>query len=480
MSLKDLHGNSIGIPFHLFFSTGQAIDSGKAFGCIVSSEKSSAQPKVSLFAEATGKFSDTSYFDVPSYVVQTDSFGSFTFDHIRKGAYRILAFIDANNNNRLEPAVEKTFAPLTRAISLDTAVGPVALFPITSDTITNRIITLKPLTDRILTGTWAQACGRPADSVLAKWRIIRLDSARSRGAPPAIREYVPVSSSARFALKLADTLTMAPYVLSYCAVPPLTRGKAVLPVDSVRFNGTHAIDTTRPVAQGFSPSGSADLKPRVKIVWSKPVIAAVSTWTMADSLKDTVKLAIAPGLSDSTMISVDRPLKPDRLYRLRLPDTLFSDILGNHPGDTAFRKFTIKTISAEDICYSLSGTSSCPMSKAPQRKWLFQPLTAAASYVSRDSAGHFRFDSIPAGKGRIATFIDFNGDNTPTTGSLFPWREPEPYQVFPDTVEARARWDIEGIETPACEDCAPKKPVPPVPSPVSPQREKNAPPQKGK
>jgi hypothetical protein len=479
MSLKDLHGNSVGTPYHFFFSTGTTIDSGKAFGCIVSSEKLQSQPKISLFAENNGRFPDTSYYNLPSYVVQTDSLGNFSFDHIRKGSYRIIGYIDPNNDNKLQPGSEQAFASIERSISLDTVVGPVSLFPVTSDTLPNRIISLKPLTDRILIGTWAHSSDRPADSVMAKWRILRLDSARSQSTLPAIQEYIVVSSTARFAIKLSDTMTMAPYMLAYCAIKPLPRGKTVFFCDSIRFNGTHLTDTTKPMAQSFFPTATAELKPRIKLVWSKPVFAAASRWIMADSLKDTVKLTIARGLSDSTIFTIDRPLKPDRIYRLRLPDTLFSDLVGHHPGDTAFGKYSVRAISAENICFSLSGRSSCPVPKMPQWKWLFLPLGGTAGYVSRDSAGSFRFDSIPAGKGRIASFIDFNGDNAPTPGNLFPWRKPEPYRLYPDTIEARARWDIEGIVAPACEECNQKNTIP-VPPPAPQQREKNAPDQKGK
>ncbi|MGD9202126.1 MAG: hypothetical protein PVI26_11215, partial [Chitinispirillia bacterium] len=62
-------------------------------------------------------------------------------------------------------------------------------------------------------------------------------------------------------------------------------------------------------------------------------------------------------------------------------------------------------------------------------------------------------DSIPASKGSIQFYVDYNRDNSYTKGSLFPWNPPEPYYSFSDTIEARARWDIEGIEIPACNIC---------------------------
>jgi hypothetical protein len=471
-SLMDLHGNSIGTPYHFFFSTGGAIDSGKAFGCVVSSEKLSSQPKIALFSDAKERFLDSSFLETPSYVVQTDSFGNFSFENIRKGAYRCVGFLDANNDARLQPGVEQAFAPMDRSVTLDTIVGPVALFPVSSDTLTNRIISLKPLTERLLVGAWARPADSLADSTIARWRIRRLDPAPAAAAPPALKEYAPIPRTTRFVLRLTDTMTMASYQLLYSVPVPFVRNGNAVSRDSVRFNGARQADTVRPSAQGFSPTATMDLKPRIKLTWSEPVVPGAALWFMADSLKDTVKLSIARELSDSTIFRVQRPLKPDRLYRLKLPDTLFADVSGNHPRDSAFGKYSIQAVSSENLCLSLNGGAPCLPQNA-KRKWLFQLLDGATRYVSGDRSGTFRFDSIAAGKGRIASFIDFNNDNVPTQGRLFPWRAPEPFRFYPDTIEARARWDIEGIKVPACEECIKKKPAPEVPAPTNSTQEKN-------
>ena len=463
-----MHGNSIGTPYHFFFSTGRTIDSGKAFGCVVFSEKLSSQPRVALFSETQGQFSDSNFLELPSYVVQTDSFGNFSFDHIRRGAFRIIAFTDANNDNRLQPGSEPAFAPVYRSISLDSTIGPVTLYPVACDTLTNSIISLKPVTERILMGAWARPCDSLIPSTLAQWRIQRLDSAQT-AAPLGIQEYSPIPLSTRFALRLSDTMTMASYLLFYSVPAAFVRGGRLFCRDSIRFNGARQADTVPPVSQGFSPTTTTDLKPRMRLVWSKPVIPTASAWILTDSLHDTVNLTISKDLSDSTIFLVKRPLKPDRLYRLRLPDTLFTDLSGNHPRDTAFGKYSIRSISAENICYSLSGGASC-LPKNMQRKWLFLPFSAGTGYITGDSCGMFRFDSISAGKGRVASFIDFNDDNAPTGGSLFPWRNPEPYRLYPDTIEARARWDIEGIEVPACEECTRKKTIPGPPDSLKAQQ----------
>ena len=112
---------------------------------------------------------------------------------------------------------------------------------------------------------------------------------------------------------------------------------------------------------------------------------------MGDSLGDTVKLSIGKGLNDTTMFEVQCPLKPDRQYRLLLPDTLFEDISGNRPRDTAFGRYGVKTISSEkNLCYSLSGGASC-LSKDDRRKWLFLPLGGNGQIPFRRQRRAFSF-----------------------------------------------------------------------------------------
>jgi hypothetical protein len=57
----------------------------------------------------------------------------------------------------------------------------------------------------------------------------------------------------------------------------------------------------------------------------------------------------------------------------------------------------------------------------------------------------------------MGLFTDVNNDGLLTKGSLVPWIPPEPFLMFPDTVEARKNWDIEGVTfTGACEECVKK------------------------
>ncbi|HEX7510104.1 MAG TPA: Ig-like domain-containing domain, partial [Chitinivibrionales bacterium] len=266
-SLMDLHGNSIGTPFHFFFSTGPSIDSGKVFGCVVSADGAPIQTKIALFTRLSPVFADTAFFNLPNYLVQADSSGLFTFDHIRKGAYAIVAFIDANNDNRIQPGIEQAFAPVDKFITIDSTVGPIVLYPVASDTITNRIVSISPISNLVVMGTWARIPDSAASIAREQWRIQRVDTPAAKC---RIKACVSLPNSSKFLLTLADTLRSAAYRLWYKVPVRLIRGTA-LASDSIRFTGIRLADTVYPVATGFFPQGAAELKPHIKLVWSKPV-----------------------------------------------------------------------------------------------------------------------------------------------------------------------------------------------------------------
>jgi hypothetical protein len=460
-SLSDLHGNSIGTPYQHYFSTGPSIDSGRVFGCVLMGDVKGGQPKVALYTRAAGK-GDTVYFGMPSYLTQTDSFGTFSFDNIHRGTYEILAFADANSNNRLDPTGESVFAPVQKTIALTRTAGPLVLSPVVCDTTTRHIATLSPVSPTCLAGEWVGGTTLPDSLYDVSWRVEAVESARVI----AIRRYIPVFHTRRFLLALADTFGLAPFRLVYTKQSPLLFGKGAVLRDTIRFNGVAKPDTVPPLTKGYDPKTNADLKPVVRLFWSRPVRAGCAQWPCMDTLKNKVDFLLFQGFGDTTTFTAGRALAPGMNYAINMPDSLFKDISGNSPRDSLGIVITFTTIDEKDICFRMSGGASC-LKGDSLRVWRFMPLGKQTTYISKDSAGQFRFDSLPAGKGRLGFFIDNNRDNLPSGGSLVPWMLPEQYRIFPDTIEARARWEVEGITVPAaCEMCAPKTtPKPNTPAP---------------
>jgi len=117
--------------------------------------------------------------------------------------------------------------------------------------------------------------------------------------------------------------------------------------------------------------------------------------------------------------------------------------------DTA--KASKKKAAADSLCVRLSGGASC-LEPDEKRKWVYRPISRRdTSFIAADSAGTFAFDSIPASKGTLLWFIDDDGDNLITPGKLSPWRSPERFFIVPDTIEAKARWVVEGLNVRGCE-----------------------------
>jgi len=455
-ALQDLHGNPIGTPFHLIFSTGENLDSATIHGCIVqrvSSPNQRTQPKVALF-RLTKDISDSIYFQRPEYMVQTDSFGTFKFDHIAAATYRLIAFNDDNNDNRLQPATESAYAPLQQDIEVDNTPDTLLLFPSNSDTSLARIRSVHLQSDSIIVASMDKTIETSIPPIHYKFSVASLDTP-SRSIDLSKTEML--LDKGRFALFLSQPLSAAPYYLVYGGNAVNDSGTTTVFRDTIRFNGVSVSDTTRPQLEKWWPRTTVNLSPRLYLQWSEPVILDTTSLFLHDTLGDTVTLGTAYGYSDTTLLTPNRSLLPGRTYTLAIPFTTGIDLAGNMLGgtekDSAHYSVPFTTMAFDDLAVRLQGGASC-LDENPKRKWLFSLLSDTISYIVNDSAGFFRYDSIPAGNGTVGFFIDNNDNNQPDIGNLVPWVSPEPYIPVKDTIEARARWEIEGIQLEnACTPC---------------------------
>jgi hypothetical protein len=446
--LKDLRGNALSVPYRLVFSTGAALDSGVLSGCIAAPVDRSAPPVVALFAARAGAIAAAALLDTPDYAAHTDSMGFFSLSNLRTATYAIVAFADKNGDNRLQPAAEPAFAPAMRTIAVDAAPKIVPLYPVSADTTPARVALLRPISASVALGQWDRPGGSPAGP---RWRIEPVSGSFKA---PTIAGYIPIGGSTRFALSFSGALELTGYRLIFTSFRPANDSAPEL-IDTLRFNGTAASDTIPPSLQLISPRTDADLLPRVRIAASEPVALASRRFFAADSMGDTVQFIGDTAYADTITLHIQRRMKPDSRYRMLISWKSVHDLSGNTARDTADSeglRIEIRTIAAENLCTSLSGSAPC--ATEAKRLWQFTPLSGGRVALSAGSAGAFRFDSLPASRGTISYFVDADGDSLPDKGTLFPWRQSEISVSFGDTIEARARWDISGIRLLVCEPCA--------------------------
>lgn len=126
--IKDLRGNALSKPFQVVFSTGAVIDSLSLTGRVLVTEamaKKKEFPSVGLFLmgeerehrKYLDKFRDTATHvldsiplllkEPPLYVTRADSAGDFTLTGLKAGRYRVVAFSDANGNQKVELSTEQ-------------------------------------------------------------------------------------------------------------------------------------------------------------------------------------------------------------------------------------------------------------------------------------------------------------------------------------------------------------------------------------
>jgi hypothetical protein len=456
-ALQDLHTNPLAAAYTLVFSTGPALDSGKVIGCVVDQSKRTFQPTVALF-RARGDDGDSVLFTDPDYLTQADSAAYFSLENVHRGSYRVIAFIDQNGNHRLDPGVETAYAAVRPTITVTPQPDTLILFPAESDTTAPHLESAKPIAPKTIIG----ALSRPIDTMHGYseplWTVECLDTTLKK---PAIVERRWFGRRSRCALVLADTLSLAPYRVT-CTFSRRNGSAAVTISDTARCNGTTLRDTLPPILQSCQPAGIAPLLPEITLSFTKPVTLKRPLF-LTDTLRDTVRLSADSGYSDTVILKVPRRLLPGGRYRLVILQADAVDMAGNtlKPRDTASDTagiYRFSVIAADSLAVSLKGCVACLPPEA-KRKWRFIPVSGSRPTVCPDSSGCFSFDSIPYGKGIIGYFIDENGNNRPDPGSLVPWRAPEPSFVFPDTVEARARWEVEGVSfVKPCVQCEKAKP----------------------
>ncbi|KMQ51107.1 hypothetical protein CHISP_2030 [Chitinispirillum alkaliphilum] len=440
-SLKDLRGNSLKESYNLVFSTGSQLDRATLSGCVVD-DRFSTLPKAALF-RYDSHWHDSLYFSTPDYITGVDSSGHFSFSHLRAGEYRAIAFIDMNNDGLLQPS-EICFSPIDSVITVDdNNITSVLLYPSSADTLPPALASVQAISGTVIRGNW----NKPLDTDHFEDKEFMINPVSDTSRSPEIKNLYHLEGKMDFILTLQDTLENTPYHLAY-------RLGSVH--DSLRFNGVSLADTVNPALLGVTPDNQIEPDPELNLIWSEPVRADQNALYLLNNQGDTVFLEYSSTPTDTLLTRSSALLKPDSEYRLKIQAEGVRDLAGNSLYDTALTEgvliVDIATISAENLATRIHGTVDC-LTPDRNRKWLFKPLSSERVYISDDHNGYFRFDSIPAGNGKIAWFLDQNGNGKWDRGRLSPWRAPEPYVTLDDTVEARARWEIDNILINGCGMC---------------------------
>lgn len=447
-TLQDLHSNPIS-PYNLIFSTGPDLDSGTLRGCIIDTINKSINYKIALFTDKD--LSDSGASGSPSYLLQTDSTGRFNFKHLAINSYRVIAYIDKNNDEHLQSTTEPVFIPEDSTIFINKENADILFFPALYDTAFPYITNVKAINNKVIIADW----NKIFDTLVFKTVSVSVQKNDNNEQVKNI-SYLPLTNSLSFAITTGSPIDITSYRMVY-SVKRIFDNYSFN--DTVLFNGTNAVDSVKPELKIKPDTGSViDLNSPLKLIWSEPV-KITSPLLLTNSSGDSVITTVSKGYSDTCFIAPVSRLRPGSVYSMFFTKEFAKDLYGNSilskDSTDSTDTLRVKTIEADSMANSLQG--SIPCSKPTGNLiWIYAPFNSQQkTQYSSDKSGSFFFDSIPAGKGKIGYFIDKNRNHVADNGRVCPWYSPEPLLFSTDTVEARARWDIEDITVQICDPCKP-------------------------
>lgn len=468
--LKDLHGNALGTPFVLRFSTGPAIDSA-SIGGRVAGASGHGSLVVALYraddrarAEALS-LRDTAFRpgarpeparELPAYLAAADSAGDFRAEAVAPGGYALFAFEDVNGNLAFDAGLEAAAVGEPHlALSAPGGGAPDQ---------TLRLAPLDTLPLRIADAAFeTYAAGDSAAGTVQGLVSVKFtrDPHPARAAEAARYLVLPDSGAPLAALEVAWSPEKSAWLL---AVPPLRAGAPHRIVLRGRpdFPGREGLDESDTSA-AFTPERpdpadkNAGKAPEWKITplappnpsglpragtprpgaaqaFSSALPLARKSWeTLSARLEavigaDTAPVPLHPRRSGLLSFAVDlpRPLRAGDRLELRLRAAPVD-------GDSVPR--TLYSGSVPDT--STFGTLRLPV-PPPRRGWTFWATPAAGDgsqeipleYAAGDTLKAF----LPFGVYRVNAFLDRDKDGIRDPGALRPWIAQEPFAVIADTV----------------------------------------------
>jgi uncharacterized protein (DUF2141 family) len=450
-AIKDLRDNPLEKPFQILFSTGPILDSLKADFSVWLHDSLIAKKKFPIVAfypigktrtakSYLAKFRDSTLTaetdtvpniakEIPQYFAQTDSLGKGTLRGMQKGSYLAVAFLDENNNQKLD--VESEIAGIAHfpfklaegsenTPSLRFSLGDLDTSSFNLDAVSqkgNREIEFS-FSRRII-----------LDSLFTKKSNCFLSAAKDTIFPS---DFYMAASNEKATLVFDDLKNDTLYT-ARCLYARDSLGRSL---DSSRNSAKYRFKKIpdNEVASTFisktePTAATEDFLPErpLKIYYNRPVSADTLDFRLfvnEDSVAMDVKRIDAANLeiSSNPKWKTDSKIKLTQMKKDTLVDTLSNEkillqfstiqklklasLKGEIPGGDARTIVIFQEIVSSKIRRTLQGREF-------------------RAYC--DSSGNFEIKDLPSGIYKFLYFKDLNGDGRLTSGSIYPLRAGEPW-----------------------------------------------------
>lgn len=430
--------------FEYVFSTGPQLDSMTLSGKVL--DALSQQPpdgSITIVAHEITNDCDTLGDSIvakamPAYQTRSAADGSFCFNYIRPGSYRIFALDDSDKNLRysaseaiawLDSTVTPTAMPkkATNSVSeqpilSDSSFGHPILLQLSLKEVLQQRVTSKQFTSRgcvqITTQSPLQNPTVEADSVV--WTLSADRDTLSLWTLQAQRDSIHIVLTDS-ATALTDTI-----VLKYREPKKNRRNdesQMTMNTISPLIGSSHPwFDTMR--VRFEAPLATSDPDSVAILMLSD------SSLTYASLQLDTVRVV--------AQIVPSSPLKQGEKYRISIPAGICRDIYGRY--NDSLSVVTTLT-SSEDY-----GILSIDITKRPDNQTsLIAQLLGEKDAVVRQlpvEGSTITFSNLKPASYRVRLVYDLDGDGHWTPGDYYLRQQPEPVVYFPKTLQLRANWEM--------------------------------------
>ncbi|HWR00676.1 MAG TPA: Ig-like domain-containing protein [Chlorobaculum sp.] len=454
-SLKGVYGNQLDRSWALAFSTGPAIDGGTLGGKVWTNRMAPASNiTVIAYGPASNEASlpDT-LTSLPDYIAQTDQTGSFHFENLGTGHYRLLAVNDKNGNLRFDPGKEEF--GVTSTLSVESGASGLSFRLASSDTAATSLRSCRTINNREIEVTFSNKLASRTFDLSA---VSIIDTAKGESVPvlgyftPGREEEDttyrfltgPMSGNALYRLSYATrtsnrklselTFPGSPHTEKY---PELSL--RILPADK----------TVNLLPETIRPEAG----PSVELQFNLPVVEsslkpAVTLTSIINKAEHNLPFSISRVDPRTFSLRPSGGFEPAQDYRIRVNAAGVNSLVGGKSKDALIEsRFSV---AGPDQYGEISGTGSAPAPTVIIEARRPGTTTTYRTIVSTSASGAFSFSlhNLPPGDYTVSGFIPSpHGSTDPSTrwksGSALPFVPCDPFSAT--TVNVRAGWTEENI-----------------------------------
>lgn len=438
--------------FEYVFSTGDVLDSMTIGGKVIDALKQSpiensitvVAYRMSAENEALGD--SIVALGSPTYQTRTASDGSFQFNYMTPGHYKLVALDDADKN--LKYSASEAIAWLDTLVTAQ-------LMPKPADTTNAQIDSVENKPDTIKVESFEKPQELLLQISLKENPAQRVTSSifTSRGClqivtqSPMVAPEVEADSLIWSVNKVGDTLSLWTLRRTCDSV------RLVLRDTATSLNDTLTIKYREP-----KKSKRKSDTPEKDLNVVRSLVASTHPYFDTMKVRFEVPIGIVQGdihvmnLSDSTTTSAslsldatrstggifaDTPLKQGEKYKVTIPAGIYTDLYGRKNDSLEFTTTLTSTSDYGTLTFDIAvnGVMQHP---------ILQLLDDKGSVVRQQavSDGTLQFENLKPATYRIRLFDDLDANEKWTPGDYYLHRQPEPVTYYTKSLQLRANWEM--------------------------------------